>query len=80
MCECIKTANKFLAEHNTKIEMPWLGPQRPFVLTMKLDDKKRGKPQMMFASCCPFCGEKYPEAKPLLSTERQLLLAVQFTK
>lgn len=62
MCDCIKTVNEFLALHNTKIELPWMGPQRPFVQTMKLDDKKRGKPKMMFASCCPFCGERYPEA------------------
>ncbi len=59
MCECIAKVDGFLAEHNTKIELPWAGPQRPFVLTMKADEKKRGKPKMMFASFCPFCGEKY---------------------
>ena len=67
MCDCIEKTNGFLAEHNTKIELPWFGPQRPFVVTMKVDDKKRGKPRMMFASCCPFCGEKYPKADRLLS-------------
>ena len=61
MCECIARVNKHLAEFNSVIELPWAGPQRPFVLTMKKDEKKRGKPKMMFASYCPFCGEKYPE-------------------
>lgn len=63
MCDCLSKVNGHLAEFNTKIELPMIGPQRPFVLTMKLNEKKRGKPKMMFASCCPFCGEKYPESK-----------------
>jgi hypothetical protein len=64
MCDCIETANKHLAEFNTKIELPmWTssGKLTPFVLTTKINEKKRGKPQMIFASCCPFCGEKYAE-------------------
>lgn len=69
MCDCIQAANKFLAEHNTRIELPWFGPQRPFVQTMKLDDKKRGKPKMMFASRCPFCGERYPEPEKYLKSD-----------
>lgn len=62
MCECIAQANQHLAEFNTKIDVPiWTrsGVLAPFVSTVKLDDKKRGKPKLMFASCCPFCGEKY---------------------
>ena len=65
MCDCIETVNKHLAEFNTKIELPmWTssGTRRPFVQTMKVDEKKRGKPRMMFANCCPFCGERYAEA------------------
>jgi hypothetical protein len=64
MCDCIETTNKHLAEFNTKIELPlWTssGARRPFVLTMKVDEKKRGRPRMIFASCCPFCGERYAE-------------------
>lgn len=67
MCDCIETANAHLAEFNTTIELPmWTssGVRAPFVQTMKIDEKKRGKPKMMFASCCPFCGERYAEAKP----------------
>jgi hypothetical protein len=77
MCDCIQDVNKFLAEHNTKIEMPWFGPQRPFVQTMKVDEKRRGKPRMMFASCCPFCGEKYPEAAKTLSSCPQVNVSAE---
>jgi hypothetical protein len=66
MCYCIKTANEHLAQFNTKIELPiWTssGVRPPFILTMKIDAKKRGKPKMIFASCCPFCGVKYPTSK-----------------
>ncbi|WP_439392580.1 hypothetical protein ACRQ5Q_24470 [Bradyrhizobium sp. PMVTL-01] len=56
----MKEVNEKLAEHNTKIELPLIGRQQPFVSTIKLDDKKRGKPILVFASFCPFCGEKYP--------------------
>lgn len=64
MCNCIETANEHLAEFNTRIELPiWTrsGALRPFVQTIKINEKKRGNPKMMFASCCPFCGEKYAE-------------------
>lgn len=66
MCGCIDQANEHLAEFNTKIELPiWTssGRRAPFVQTMKIDEKKRGKPKMIFASCCPFCGEKYSDPR-----------------
>lgn len=58
-CDCIARVNEKLAEHNSKIELPWFGPQMPRVITRKKDDKKRGKPIHMFATFCPFCGTKY---------------------
>jgi len=64
MCDCIAKANDHLAQFNTKIEVPiWTrsGRLTPFVQTVKVDDRKRGKPKLMFASHCPFCGEKYAE-------------------
>lgn len=64
MCDCIKTVNELLAPHNTQVVLPIFGPKQPFVETMKIDEKKRGKPQAMFASCCPFCGERYSKGKP----------------
>ena len=44
MCDCISTVNKMLADHNTRITLPMIGPRLPFVQTEKLDEKKRGKP------------------------------------
>jgi hypothetical protein len=72
MCDCIKSTNEYLAQHNTKITIPWLGTQRPFVQTEKIDGKKRNKPMMLFASYCPFCGEKYEESKPLFSVKEEV--------
>ena len=60
-CDCIERVNAKLAESNTKIMLPWFGLQRPFIESMKLDEKKRGKPTKVFATFCPFCGSKYPE-------------------
>lgn len=60
MCGCIEDVNKLLAEHNTTLVLPILGKRRPFIETDKIESKKRGKPPLMQASFCPFCGEKYP--------------------
>lgn len=65
MCDCITEVNTKLAEHNTCVSMPLIGRQQPFVMTEKVDEKKRGKVPLLFASCCPFCGEKYPEPNQL---------------
>lgn len=59
MCNCMATVDIKLAEHNSKIELPWFGPQLPRIITMKVDQKKRGKPIGVFATFCPFCGDKY---------------------
>jgi hypothetical protein len=69
MCDCIKNINEHLAGYNTKITVPiWTASDgRPsFVETSKIDEKKRGKPKSVFASCCPFCGEKYSDNRPEL--------------
>lgn len=71
MCDCIATADEHLAQFNTKIELPmWTsrGGRPPFVQTMKIDEKKRGKPKMIFASFCPFCGERYAEPTTQVSS------------
>jgi hypothetical protein len=69
MCDCIKTTNAHLLQHNTRIMLPMLGPQLPFVETMKVDSKKRGLPVKMFASYCPFCGEKLNASSDLEAAE-----------
>lgn len=68
MCDCIDRVNAKLAEHNTKIVVPmWTASGRltPFVETRKLDATKRGKAKPLFATYCPFCGEKYDARKAL---------------
>jgi hypothetical protein len=63
MCECIKEVNNHLSQYNTRILIPMIGPQRPFVETEKVSERVRGKPKRMFASFCPFCGEKFDREK-----------------
>lgn len=73
MCDCIQKFDEHLKEFNTKIEFPlWTGSGvlSPFIQTIKISDKKRGKPKSVMASHCPFCGEKY--AKPLASAEQRV--------
>ncbi len=73
MCDCITTANEHLKKFNTRIEVPmWTSSGRltPFVTTCKIDEKKRGKAKLMFASCCPFCGESYSPAVSRSPQER----------
>lgn len=62
-CSCIDVldARPEMVESNTQVLTNWIGPQRSFVSTIKRDEKKRGKPKMVIASYCPFCGVKYPE-------------------
>lgn len=61
MCNCIAEMNQKLAEggYNAAILTNLFGPQKATVDTYKPDEKKRGKPPIVIASYCPFCGEKY---------------------
>ncbi len=59
MCDCVKKTNALLAQYNTRLVLPMIGPQRVLIETTKADNQKRGKPASMFASFCPFCGERY---------------------
>ena len=68
-----KETNKSMKEEhpewNTVLNIPIsfnyhtgeLHTSRVIVSTMKLDEKKRIKPISLFASYCPFCGEKYEQ-------------------
>lgn len=67
-CTCIESVNTFLAQSNTQIHLPMFvvgGTPKPFVETIKLDEKKRGKPVKMFATFCPFCGLAYEPKEPV---------------
>lgn len=70
MCNCIDMSVKALEEKkiNTSLVIPItfrtdgkVSADRLTVGTEKRDFSKREKPVTIFASFCPFCGEKYPD-------------------
>lgn len=66
-CVCVETVDAELVKHNSRLHLPMFvmggSKPKPFVETIKLDEKKRGKPVKMFATFCPFCGVKYEDEK-----------------
>lgn len=65
-CGCIAAVNAMpeMVESNTVIAINLFGPPRALVLTCKRSDRKRGKPSLLAASYCPFCGVKYETRAP----------------
>lgn len=62
MCDCIEKTNAFLKDQgngNTMLLTNLFGPPRAVVSTCKRSERVRGKPFIMMASFCPFCGEEY---------------------
>lgn len=60
-CDCLEGINEKLAEHNTEVVITWYPIVRPLIETAKIDSKKRGKPMLVAASFCPFCGVEYQD-------------------
>lgn len=58
-CNCIDEANAKLADSNSEILITIWPVVRPIIATQKLAERKRGKPSLLVASYCPFCGDKY---------------------
>jgi len=67
MCKCVETMDGHLAKANTRIALAMMVnvtgndaeiKLRPIVSTVKVDEKRRGKPKTALASFCPFCGKK----------------------
>jgi hypothetical protein len=62
MHKCVEIADKALKTKNTQIEpIIALGSKLSCAIgvrTSKVDKTKRGKPVLVCASFCPFCGEK----------------------
>jgi hypothetical protein len=60
--KCFDSADEFLAKDNTRLsfamELP-SGRDRLVVGSEKLSARKKGKPKMVLATFCPFCGIKY---------------------
>ena len=63
MCDCIEKVNGLLADRNTRLKEPIVFGNRPgpnLMIETEIIEKKRGaRVTSMFASYCPFCGEKY---------------------
>ena len=72
MCDCIEKINEALEKQgtNTMLDIPIVlnrvdtenvleSAARVKVTTCKRDSSSRKQPMQMFASYCPFCGEKY---------------------
>lgn len=63
-CNCIADVDAMLAERNTRIMLPMMlgadQTSRPMIVTEQIE-KGRGKKKAvgMFATFCPFCGQKY---------------------
>ncbi len=61
-CDCIAETNRLLAAegHDAAVLTNLFGPPRAVVELYKPDSNRRGKPPVLQASFCPFCGVRYP--------------------
>lgn len=70
MCDCKAAVNERLAFSNARIAFGLsfdenkMSLSPPMIVLEKIDQKKRGKPPILLATCCPFCGERYEGIKP----------------
>lgn len=71
-CDCIKNTEEALKPHGIELDLPVLinkdssqAADRVIVQTRKLGDfyRRKKSPVTLFATFCPFCGEKYQEKK-----------------
>lgn len=60
MCRCVVSVNDLLADNNTRIERIFLISKGEGIgiRTEKVVKKKRQGPTVLFATFCPFCGER----------------------
>jgi len=61
MCDCMKSVNEDLKAHNVGLVCNLIGPPRAIVETYVLKPKRGFRAPKMFATFCPFCGEKYAD-------------------
>jgi hypothetical protein len=66
MCNCIKETNEAMekSEMNTKLRLAFSlngTINRAIISVEKFDDKIKKKPIKLFATYCPFCGQKYED-------------------
>jgi hypothetical protein len=73
MCNCIQLSEEALIHNgsNTTLDRPIMlskvgkldVAQRVTISTCKRDPHRKEKPMRLFATYCPFCGEKYEDAE-----------------
>ena len=68
MCKCIDEINEQLKQQNRNTQVKQAFGMKgtipnAMVSTEKADTNKREKSASIFASYCPFCGQKYDEEK-----------------
>lgn len=66
-CDCISTVDAMLAERNTRIMLPIVlmsgHTPRPMIVTEQIETGRGKKKAVgMFATFCPFCGDRYDPA------------------
>lgn len=80
MCDCREAVNKRLAISNARIAVGFqyrhderdiarMDLAAPMIVLEKVDGKQRGKPPTLLSTCCPFCGERYPDTDAIKTAE-----------
>lgn len=67
MCNCHGRINAKLKEKNARLVTGFhlaadsiMKSLPPIIALEKIDTSKRGKPPILIATYCPFCGERFP--------------------
>lgn len=67
MCGCIAKIDADLKPSGQCLDATMFGERKATIMLIRTDkwkhENRRSKPTRMIANFCPFCGEKYPEAK-----------------
>lgn len=76
-CECIQSVDAMLAEHNTRIMLPIVltsgRTPRPMIVTEQIETGRGKKKAVgMFATFCPFCGERYDPAPTAPAAQQEV--------
>lgn len=76
MCDCIGTIDKLLADKGTNTQLVVGlnlkgGPSLAMLATRKVNRSQRKGPVSMYATYCPFCGQRY-EVEYEDSTEKEV--------
>ncbi len=73
-CDCIAETDRLLAAegYNAAVLTNLFGPPRAVVELYKPDSARRGKPPILQANFCPFCGARYAERAASIPRIRQV--------